>query len=129
MSEYKLIKSCGLEIIGAGMSNYAAVKACDLEAFLEKGVVVYGSPDKRYWDDHPVNELHQAPVSLDFYDQFPKTHSALIINITLIAKPLEPVSKNEIINNLKWFKENANPGKSYLDGLIKRIEASGVKND
>ncbi len=108
MSEkYELIKGLELEV---GQPQYfgayaTVVSAVQLEALLQRGVRVYGNDNTLYGETKDSKD----------------THSGLLIGYAPIPK-LEPVSVEEIIENLEKASTAYKHGIAFSVGIVKLIE-------
>ncbi len=95
--------------------KYESVKASDLEAILENGVMMYGKTNSDGFDSHDFAD-DRCMADTD-------THIGLLINIQPIEKQ-NPVSKKEVIN---FLQEHSNAHFSLMNNFIKRIESAGIE--
>lgn len=127
MSNYPLIKrylpELLIECTAAGKWEFY-IKCSDLESALQKATVVYGTKDKE------AGYAHTDNIRGLF------SHQGLLLGYQPIEKPLEPVSKDELIAALEFVEEkvftdggsNGQERKIYnMSELLERIKKAGVK--
>ena len=71
-------------------STMANLANSRLREFFKDAVTVYGNHCGRLWDDHePDLDQHGEKVIAEYFSIRPKTHTALLVGIKPIQKPME----------------------------------------